>query len=126
MGCYEVSLGDTIGVATPGTMKAMIAEVSKHVPVECLAVHCHDTYGQAVANIFAALQVKSEKNILHGCAVYLQLNVKGAFAAIILDSKIAFEKSCIISHTNNLSNCCPYKYFVDVQPTLQLQVLKPC
>ncbi|ELT97187.1 hypothetical protein CAPTEDRAFT_172450 [Capitella teleta] len=57
MGCYEVSLGDTIGVGTPGTIKAMIAEVAKHVPVDRLAVHCHDTYGQAVANIYAALEM---------------------------------------------------------------------
>lgn len=58
MGCYEISLGDTIGVGTPGSIKAMIREVSKHVPIEKLAVHCHDTYGQAVANIYAALEVR--------------------------------------------------------------------
>ena len=58
MGCYEISLGDTIGVGTPGKMRAMIEEVQKGVPTQALAVHCHDTYGQAVANIFAALQVK--------------------------------------------------------------------
>jgi len=57
MGCYEISLGDTIGVGTAGAMVSMLKEVSKHVPMSCLAVHCHDTYGQAVANIFAALQV---------------------------------------------------------------------
>jgi len=57
MGCYEISLGDTIGVGTPGAMLSMLAEVSRHIPLSCLAVHCHDTYGQAIANIFAALQV---------------------------------------------------------------------
>lgn len=57
LGCYEISLGDTIGVGTPGGMKNLIAEVSKVVPVEKLAVHCHDTYGQALANILTALQV---------------------------------------------------------------------
>lgn len=57
MGCYEISLGDTIGVGTPGAMVSMLAEVSQNVPVSSLAVHCHDTYGQAIANIFAALQV---------------------------------------------------------------------
>ena len=57
MGCYEVSLGDTIGVGTPGQMTAMLQEVLKVIPVEKLAVHCHDTYGQALANIYAALQV---------------------------------------------------------------------
>ena len=57
MGCYEISLGDTIGIGTPGGMRQLIATVSKEVPVSKLAVHCHDTYGQALANIFSALQV---------------------------------------------------------------------
>ena len=57
MGCYEISLADTIGVGTPGAMVSMLTEVSQHIPISCLAVHCHDTYGQAIANIFAALQV---------------------------------------------------------------------
>jgi isopropylmalate/homocitrate/citramalate synthase len=55
MGCYEISLGDTIGTATPGRMQLLLDEVLKQVPVERLAVHCHDTYGQALANIYAAL-----------------------------------------------------------------------
>lgn len=57
LGCYEISLGDTIGVGTPGAMRQLISTVSNYVPIEKLAVHCHDTYGQALANIFAALQV---------------------------------------------------------------------
>ena len=61
MGCYEVSLGDTIGVGTPGAMKNLIGVVSKVVPVDKLAVHCHDTYGQALANILAALQVGRDR-----------------------------------------------------------------
>ena len=56
MGCYEVSLGDTIGVGTPATFVAMLDAVAAVVPVEKLAVHCHDTYGMAVANIYASLQ----------------------------------------------------------------------
>lgn len=56
MGCYEISLGDTIGVGTPGTMRAMVEEVTKYIPVDKLAVHCHDTYGQALANILTALE----------------------------------------------------------------------
>lgn len=56
LGCYEVSLGDTIGVGTPGQARAMIDVVAAKVPVECLAVHFHDTYGQALANIFAVLE----------------------------------------------------------------------
>ncbi|XP_048780389.1 hydroxymethylglutaryl-CoA lyase, mitochondrial-like isoform X1 [Ostrea edulis] len=57
MGCYEISLGDTIGVGTPGAMKQLIAVVTKQIPIERVAVHCHDTYGQALANILAALQM---------------------------------------------------------------------
>lgn len=57
MGCYEISLGDTIGVGTPGVMKEMLSAVMHEVPVAALAVHCHDTYGQALANILMALQV---------------------------------------------------------------------
>jgi hydroxymethylglutaryl-CoA lyase len=56
MGCYEVSLGDTIGVGTPGRAAAMIEAVADHLPREQLAVHFHDTYGQALANILAALE----------------------------------------------------------------------
>ncbi|GAB4153579.1 MAG: hydroxymethylglutaryl-CoA lyase [Sphingomonadales bacterium] len=55
MGCYEISLGDTIGVGTPGRMQALIDAVGAKLPLAKLAVHCHDTYGQALANIHAAL-----------------------------------------------------------------------
>lgn len=57
MGCYEISLGDTIGVGTPKSFKAMLKAVMTEVPVEKLAVHCHDTYGQAIANIAASLEL---------------------------------------------------------------------
>ncbi|XP_061813493.1 3-hydroxy-3-methylglutaryl-CoA lyase, cytoplasmic isoform X3 [Nerophis lumbriciformis] len=57
MGCYEVSLGDTIGVGTPGSMRKMLQCVLKEIPPSALAVHCHDTYGQALANILTALQM---------------------------------------------------------------------
>ncbi|WP_028878535.1 hydroxymethylglutaryl-CoA lyase [Terasakiella pusilla] len=57
MGCYEISLGDTVGVGTPGKVKDMLAAVSAKVPMEKLAVHFHDTYGQALANIYAALEM---------------------------------------------------------------------
>lgn len=56
LGCYEISLGDTIGVGTPEPIKRMIETVAKKVSTQQLAIHCHDTYGQAVANIYAALQ----------------------------------------------------------------------
>ena len=56
MGCYEVSLGDTIGTGTPARIQAMIERVAAAVPRERLAVHFHDTYGQALANILASLE----------------------------------------------------------------------
>ena len=56
MGCYEVSLGDTIGVGTPGRTRAMIEACAKRMPLTQLAGHYHDTYGQALANIYASLE----------------------------------------------------------------------
>ena len=55
LGCYEISLGDTIGVGTPGKTRAMIEACAKRVPIAQLAGHYHDTYGQALANIYASL-----------------------------------------------------------------------
>lgn len=57
MGCYEISLGDTIGVGTPLITEQLIRTVSTSIPVENLAVHFHDTYGQALANILAAIKL---------------------------------------------------------------------
>ena len=57
MGCYEISLGDTIGVGTPGKVQAMLSVVAGAVPMEKLAVHFHDTYGQALANLYAAMEL---------------------------------------------------------------------
>lgn len=62
MGCYEISLGDTIGVGTPGRTRRLIETVGQRVPREQLAGHFHDTYGQALANIYASL--------LEGVAVF--------------------------------------------------------
>ena len=56
MGCYEISLGDTIGVGTPAKAQAMVEVVAARVPRERLAVHFHDTYGQALANVLAVLE----------------------------------------------------------------------
>lgn len=56
MGCYEVSLGDTIGTGTAGSMAALLEVLLAELPAGSLAVHCHDTYGQALANILVALQ----------------------------------------------------------------------
>ena len=72
MGCYEVSLGDTIGKGTPIRMAHLLETVMKQVPASQLAVHCHDTYGQALANILVSLQmgiavVDSSVGGLGGC-----------------------------------------------------------
>ena len=56
LGCYEVSLGDTIGIGTPGKARAMLAAVAGVVPMSALAVHFHDTRGKALANILACLE----------------------------------------------------------------------
>ena len=57
MGCYEISLGDTIGTGTPAKTKAMIEACATRVPMEKLAGHYHDTYGQALASIYASLEM---------------------------------------------------------------------
>ncbi len=72
MGCYEISLGDTIGVGTPLKTQALLQTVTEHIPVERIAVHFHDTWGQALANILASLElgiavVDSAVSGLGGC-----------------------------------------------------------
>ena len=56
MGCYEISLGDTVGVGTPLQAQAMVEAVAARLPVEMLAAHFHDTYGQALANLLAVME----------------------------------------------------------------------
>lgn len=56
MGCYEVSLGDTIGVGTPKKARALMRAVAQEIPVNAIAGHFHDTYGQALANVCASLE----------------------------------------------------------------------
>ena len=72
LGCYEISLGDTIGVGTPLKAKHMLRAVAAHVPVAKLAMHFHDTYGQALANLYAGLEqgvrvIDSAAGGLGGC-----------------------------------------------------------
>ncbi|MBK7422457.1 MAG: hydroxymethylglutaryl-CoA lyase [Propionivibrio sp.] len=57
MGCYEVSLGDTIGAGTPASIQRMIEACTKDVPIDRLAGHYHDTYGMAIANVYASLEL---------------------------------------------------------------------
>ncbi|MDO4683143.1 MAG: hydroxymethylglutaryl-CoA lyase [Lautropia sp.] len=72
MGCEEISLGDTIGVGTPARAREMLRACASEVPMDRLAVHFHDTYGQAMANVFACLEagvrvVDSSVGGLGGC-----------------------------------------------------------
>jgi hydroxymethylglutaryl-CoA lyase len=72
LGCYEISLGDTIGVGTPTRAKEMLRAVGAHVPVAKLAMHFHDTYGQALANLYAGMEegvrvIDSAAGGLGGC-----------------------------------------------------------
>ena len=72
LGCYEISLGDTIGVGTPTKARAMLRAVGEHVPMAKLAMHFHDTYGQALANLYAGMEegvtvIDSAAGGLGGC-----------------------------------------------------------
>lgn len=72
LGCYEISLGDTIGVGTPSKAREMLRVVGKEVPTEKLAMHFHDTYGQALANLYAGMEegvrvIDSAAGGLGGC-----------------------------------------------------------
>jgi hydroxymethylglutaryl-CoA lyase len=72
LGCYEISLGDTIGVGTPTKAKDMLRAVGAHVPMNKLAMHFHDTYGQALANLYAGMEegvcvIDSAAGGLGGC-----------------------------------------------------------
>lgn len=110
MGCYEISLGDTIGVGTPAKAQIMVDTVAKKIPREKLAVHFHDTYGQALANIYAVLEkgiaiIDSSVAGLGGCPyaqgasgnaasedVVYMLNGLGIKTEIDLDKLIAVGK----------------------------------
>ncbi len=107
MGCYEISLGDTIGVGTPADVQRLLDVVLKGLPVEKLAVHFHDTYGQALANILTSLDygiatVDSSVGGLGGCPyapgasgnvasedILYMLNGLGIATGVDIDSLVA-------------------------------------
>jgi len=98
MGCYEISLGDTIGVGTPASTEAMLSTVLQAVPADKLAVHLHDTYGQALANIYAALQmgvavVDSSVDGLGGCPY-----AKGASGNVATEDVVYLLNGLGIAH----------------------------
>ncbi|KAG0624471.1 hypothetical protein M758_3G250600 [Ceratodon purpureus] len=103
MGCYEISLGDTIGVGTPGTVAPMLEAVMAVVPVECLAVHFHDTYGQSLVNILIALQmgisvVDSSVAGLGGCPY-----AKGATGNVATEDVLYLLNGLGIQHNVDLN-----------------------
>jgi isopropylmalate/homocitrate/citramalate synthase len=109
-GCYEISLGDTIGTGNPLATAMMLSEVNKYIPVEHTAIHFHDTYGQALSNILVALQmgvstVDSSVAGLGGCPyargasgnvatedVYYMLSGLGIDTGIDLDKLLNISK----------------------------------
>lgn len=102
MGCYQVSLGDTTGVATPGRTAAIVEAVAAQIPLDKIAVHMHDTYGQALANIYTALQlgvnvVDSSVAGLGGCPY-----AKGAAGNVATEDLVYMLNGLGISHGVNL------------------------
>ena len=102
MGCYEISLGDTIGVATPDSIEALLTEILKTIESEKLAVHLHDTHGQAIANIRQSLTmgisiIDSSVAGLGGCPY-----AKGASGNVATEHVIQLLNELGIEHGINL------------------------
>jgi hydroxymethylglutaryl-CoA lyase len=102
MGCYEVSLGDTIGVGTAASVQRLLTTLSRDIPVEKLAVHFHDTYGQALANILKSLEmgvatVDSSVAGLGGCPY-----AKGASGNVATEDVVYLLNGLGIEHGINL------------------------
>jgi hydroxymethylglutaryl-CoA lyase len=103
LGCYEVSLGDTVGTGTPAAVNRMLDAVLKIAPAERLAVHFHDTYGQALANIYASLQrgiavIDSSIAGLGGCPY-----AKGAAGNVATEDLVYMLNGLGIHHGVNLN-----------------------
>ncbi len=112
LGCYEVSLGDTIGIGTPGSMARLLDVLSADIDVRQLALHCHDSYGQALANLLVGLQygirrIDSSVAGLGGCPyatgasgnvatedVVYMLQGLGVESGVDLDALIAVGERC--------------------------------
>jgi hydroxymethylglutaryl-CoA lyase len=113
LGCYEVSLGDTIGVGTPLKAKEMLRAVSAQVPTKNLAMHFHDTYGQALANLYAGMEggvrvIDSAAGGLGGCpfAPGATGNVATEDVVYMLEgmgTKTGVEMAKLVAATNEVS-----------------------
>ena len=115
MGCYEICLADTIGVATPAAFEALITSVKQRIPVQQLAVHCHDTYGQALANIYTALQqgitvIDSAISGLGGCPY-----APGASGNVATEDVVYMLNGLNIEHGINLNKLVEAGQFIDQQ-----------
>jgi hydroxymethylglutaryl-CoA lyase len=112
MGCYEISLGDTIGVGTPMYAKKLIDEIAKGIPLENIAVHFHDTYGQALANIFAVLEqgvavVDASVAGIGGCPY-----AKGATGNVASEDVVYLLHELNITTGIDLEKLCRVGYFI--------------
>jgi len=120
LGCYEISLGDTIGVGTPQKCLQMLHSVNEDVPLSHMAVHMHDTYGQALANVLASLQfgvnvVDSSIAGLGGCPY-----AKGA------SGNLATEDICYMLHGLGVDTHINFSKLLDVSKWLtQMLSRKP-
>lgn len=117
MGCYEVSLGDTIGVGVPTQVRGLITALKKEgVPVQKLALHCHDTYGTALANIYAGYEegvrvFDSSAGGLGGCPY-----AKGA------SGNVATEDLIHMFHKMGVKTGVDFEKFCDVSQKFLLKV----
>lgn len=112
MGCYEISLGDTIGVAKPETIEALLIQTLKYIPAQKLAVHLHDTYGQAIANIRQSLNmgiatIDSSVAGLGGCPY-----AKGASGNVATEHVIDLLDALGIEHGVNLEKLTEISRFI--------------
>lgn len=112
MGCYEISLGDTIGVAKPETIEALLIQTLKYIPAQKLAVHLHDTYGQAIANIKQSLAmgiatIDSSVAGLGGCPY-----AKGASGNVATEHVIDLLNNLGIEHGVNLEKLTEISRFI--------------
>ena len=112
MGCYEISLGDTIGVAKPETIEALLIQTLKYIPAQKLAVHLHDTYGQAIANIRQSLNmgiatIDSSVAGIGGCPY-----AKGASGNVATEHVIDLLDALGIEHGVNLEKLTEVSRFI--------------
>lgn len=113
MGCYEISLGDTIGTGNPLSMEKMLRVVLDEIPAEKIAIHCHDTYGLALANIIVALShgiasVDSSVSGLGGCPY-----AKGATGNVATEDVVYMLDSMGISTGVNMPALLEAGAFID-------------